>query len=111
MKNFTIFQYCNKKVIRDKSLSLISFYNKYDFIYTSKFNSKSIDKKCSFKIVKNKVSRLNGTVSFFTNYNKNTRIDEEIKDSVLYSTLKDEEKDSLERLKDIVRERLERKYG
>ena len=85
--------------------------NKYDFIYTSKFNSKSIDKKCSFKIVKNKVSRLNGTVSFFTNYNKNTRIDEEIKDSVLYSTLKEEEKDSLERLKDIVRERLERKYG
>ena len=84
--------------------------NKYDFIYTSKFNSKSIDKKCSFKIVKNKVSKLNGTVSFFTNYSKNTKIDEEIKDSVLYSTLKEQEKDSLNRLKDIVSERLEKKY-
>lgn len=85
--------------------------NKYDLIYTSKFNSKSIDKKCSFKIVKNKVSKLNGSISFFTNYTKNTKIDEEIKDSVLYSTLKEQEKDSLNRLKDIVRERLEKNYG
>ena len=65
----------------------------------------------NFKIVKNKVSKLNGSISFFTNYTKNTKIDEEIKDSVLYSTLKEQEKDSLNRLKDIVRERLEKNYG
>ena len=87
---------------------------KYDIIYSSKYsnfkenNSFNNEKKISFKYIKNKVSILSGTVTMNSEVNKQTKIEEELSDVVLKSTLTEEETNKYETRKDKLKERLKK---
>lgn len=87
---------------------------KYDFVYSSKFSnvkkntSYTNEKKLSFKVVKNKVSQLNGDIVLTTNVSKDVAIVEDASDAVLSSTLTEEQNKKLDNLKESIKERLEK---
>ena len=87
---------------------------KYDFIYSSKYSSikknKSYhnDKKLSFKIVKNKISHLNGNIHFQTKVKNTGKVNEDVSSAILSSKLTEEEKELLKNKKKQVLERLEK---
>ena len=85
---------------------------KHDFVYSSKYldankNFYTNEKKLAFKIVKERESILSGTVMISSFVQNKFKISEDITDSVLSSTLSNEQKDQISHLKEKIRERLE----
>ena len=87
---------------------------KYDIIYSSKYNdvkdNKSFvnDKELSFKYIENKVSILSGTIKFNAKANTDVKIDEDVSEAVLVSTLSEDQKNKYYTKIDRVKERLKR---
>ena len=87
---------------------------KYDVIYSSKnnnlVNNKSFtnEKKLSFKYIDEKVSILSGEVTLNSEITKTGKIEEDISEAVLSSTLSDEIKAKYDNKKDNIIERLKK---
>ena len=87
---------------------------KYDVIYSSKYSSikkkKSYqnEKKLSFKILENKESKINGTVTLTFKVKNQSKIEEDISNAILASSLTEEQKQVFENKRTLVRERMER---
>lgn len=86
---------------------------KYDFLYSSTYKNVKKDsyhneKKLSFKIINNKVSLLNGSVSMMVNVSNKAKIDNDFDKVVLTSTLNQEVKDSFHNYHNSIIERLKR---
>lgn len=86
---------------------------KMDVIYTSKYLKSSgkedtNDTSITFKFLENKVSKLSGDIHVVTEISNNVKIDEDISNAILKTTLTDEQKKSLDSRRDIVKDRLER---
>lgn len=81
---------------------------KREITYTSKKKDKySTKKKISVKIIDNNESKLNGNISIDTTINKKTEISENIEKARLSAKLTDQEKNKIDNLRSIIRERLE----
>ena len=89
--------------------------DKYDFSYSSKFSniknnsSYTNEKKILFKIIKNKVSQLNGDIELTINVNNDVSILEDIQEAKLSSTLSEEQKNLYSNLYDNTKALLENK--
>lgn len=88
--------------------------NKYDIAYSKKY-SNIVDKKSydrednlSFKIMSNMVNRINGSIKINSKVSNSAKIDEDISDAVLRSTLTENENNIIVNLKDIVKNALEK---
>lgn len=87
---------------------------KYDVIYSSKFSNYrkgktfTNEKKLSFKYLNNKVSVLSGEVILNSKISKSAKINEEIDDTVLSSTLSDEDKNKYDNRMNKLEERLKK---
>ena len=86
---------------------------KYHFVYYSKYenvkeNSFDNHQKLTIKVVRDKVGILDGTISVHTNFNKKVKIVEDVSNSVLASTLNDEQKKGFEQIREHVLERLKK---
>ena len=87
---------------------------KYDLIYSSKYTkykkNKSYhnEKKLSFKYIDNKVSILSGSVSADIDAYNKVKIDEDISNAVLSSTLNEDSKKKIDNRLDKLKERLKK---
>lgn len=87
--------------------------DKYDYSYQVKYrdyqeNQYTREDEVHFKVLQDKVTQLQGDLVFHTDVMKDAKIDEDLSSSVLRSTLKDEEKEQLDHLRDKIKERLEK---
>lgn len=88
--------------------------DKYDISYSRKFSNFEKDKGydrediASFKIMKDMVNKINGNVKVTSKVSYNVKIDEDISDAVLKSTLSAEENKKIENLQDDIRTILEK---
>ena len=87
---------------------------KYEIVYSSKYldvkknKSFSNDKELSIKLIDNKVSILNGTISIKSNVTKDVSIDENISNAVLSSSLSADEKAKIDKERERIEERLKK---
>lgn len=87
---------------------------KYDVIYSSKYDSVKDnkefvnDKELSFKYIENKVSVLSGNIKLNIKANTDAKIDEDVSNAVLESTLTEEQKSNYDNKLDSIRERLKK---
>ena len=86
---------------------------KHEFIYSSKItkdDNKAIinNKKLSFKVVENKVSKVNGDIQLDLQIDKGAKIEADVSSAVLESSLTDEVKKLRDNQKDAIRAKLER---
>ena len=87
---------------------------KYDINYTSKYkdvkkDSYSNEKILDINIIEDSVNKVEGTYNLNYTVTNKTKIDEDISNAVLKSTLTEEESNKLDNIYDIVRTRLESK--
>lgn len=97
----------------NKTVNLDYNYNdglkKREITYSSKNQGKYKNKKnISIKIIDNNESKLNGNISINTIIKKKIEISENIENAKLASKLTDDEKNKIDNLRNIVKERLER---
>lgn len=87
---------------------------KYNIIYSSKNTnlkdnkSFSNEKQLSFKYIENKVSIMSGTITLNSEITNKATIEEDTGESVLYSTLSDDQKNKYDTKKDRLKERLKK---
>ena len=87
--------------------------SKYDIIYSKKYSNikdnKSYDREdnLSFKIMIDKVNKIDGSIKVNSKVSNSVKIDEDISDSVLRTTLSDTEENTIVNLRDIIRSGLE----
>ena len=95
------------------TMTLDTEHHRYDVQYSAK--NKDLKNKeytrednLTFKIMHDKVVSLEGTVVMNTMVRGSTKIDEDVSSSVLKSTLTDEENNKMDKLRDTIKERLEK---
>ena len=95
------------------TMTLDTEHHRYDVQYSAK--NKDLKNKeytrednLTFKIMHDKVVSLEGTVVMNTTVRGSTKIDEDVSSSVLKSTLTDEENNKMDKLRDTIKERLEK---
>ena len=87
---------------------------KHHILYSSKYidykekKSYTNNKKISFNIMQDKKSIINGDIKIDSIMKSDAKITEDVSNSVLSSTLTDEQRNKFESIKDTIRERLER---
>lgn len=98
----------------DFNYSLDSAKSKEEIIYSSKTvdtnknHSYTNTRKLSLKFVDNNVTRLSGTIDFSTNVTDEVSIMEDVSNSVLYSTLKEDVKEKFDNRNQLFKERMEK---
>ena len=98
----------------DFNYSLDSGSDKREIIYSSKYenvnkkHSYTNNKKLNIKIVDDNISRLNGEVEASINVTDDVSIMEDTSNSILYSTLSDEEKEKLDNSSERIKLRMEK---